>query len=134
MYSWADVMDFMAERCPRCQRLLNNSPECIDRCAHTPQGEPVERPKVGDLVHYMSHGTPPRADSTQAHRSGLCRAAIITEVPKYQEDGTLNGLREHEWTASLAVLNPSGMYFDQNIPQAMAHGGWHQPFDGCDEW
>lgn len=131
MNSWADVMDFMAERCPHCRRLLNNSPECIDRCAHTPQGESVERPKVGDLVHYMSHGTPPRVDGTQAHRSGLCRAAIITEVP-HMDGSRLNGTND-QWTASLAVLNPSGMYFDQDIPWGMAHGGWHQPFDGCDE-
>jgi len=92
----------------------------------------MERPKVGDLVHYMSHGTPQRADGSQEHRSGLCRAAIITEVPEY-EDVTRNGMNDR-WIASICVLNPSGMYFDQNIPEAMAHGGWHRPFEGCDEW
>lgn len=89
-------------------------------------------PSVGRIVHYVSHGTPPREGGTQAYTS-LCRAAIVTEVPQYltQEpmDGCPNGA-DGEWIASLVVLNPTGAFFDQNVPQdETGHrgGSWHWP-------
>lgn len=30
--TWADVVAFMNERCPVCEQLLNNSPDCEQRC------------------------------------------------------------------------------------------------------
>jgi hypothetical protein len=71
-------------------------------------------PSIGRIVHYVSYGTPggeyPRA----------CRAAVITEVG--------------EFTIGLAVLNPSGLFFDQGLPyrepvegQPMEGGTWHWP-------
>ncbi|MFJ2029439.1 hypothetical protein [Streptosporangium sp. NPDC087985] len=36
----------------------------------------MQTPTVGRIVHYVSHGTPPRPDGTQAFTS-QCRAAIV---------------------------------------------------------
>lgn len=77
-------------------------------------------PTVGRVVHYVSHGTPPRADGSQAYESE-CRAAIITEVPEVQ------GVPQ---TVGLCVLNPTGMFLNRNIPQDEddhAGGSWHWP-------
>lgn len=89
-------------------------------------------PSVGRIVHYVSHGTPIREDGTQAFTE-KCRAAIITEVPKYLEaeplDGCPNGT-QGQWIASLAVLNPTGMFFDEGLPQdeeTHMGGTWHWP-------
>ncbi len=86
-----------------------------------------QRPSVGRIVHYMSYGTPGGEYASQ------CRAAIITEVPDYllaePMDGCPNGTNG-EWIASLAVLNPTGMFFNQNLPQdehTHAGGTWHWP-------
>lgn len=51
---------------------------------------------VGEIVHYVSYGTP------GGEYVSRCRAAVVTEVES-----------EH---LSLAVLNPSGMFFNQNLP------------------
>lgn len=93
-------------------------------------------PRVGDIVHYVAHGTPPRPDGSQDYPS-VCRAAIVTAVDTYT--GHL----------SLAVLNPTGMFFNQavahaagdssdNAPGARCHtggraypgGSWHVPERG----
>ena len=99
-----------------------------------------QKPSVGRVVHYVSHGTPPRADGSQAFAS-QCRAAIITEVadPNFGEGET---------TVGLCVLNPTGLFFhpladggsefhggdfgpDHNgdtITDVSYHGGsWHWP-------
>ena len=55
------------------------------------------QPSVGCIVHYVSFGTPPRADGSQAFRSE-CRAATITELGR----GGLVGL---------CVFNPTGLFF-----------------------
>lgn len=56
-------------------------------------------PSINRLVHYVSWGTPPRADGSQAFTS-KCRAAVITEVDP--DDVGLVGL---------AVINPDGLFF-----------------------
>lgn len=56
-----------------------------------------QQPSVGRIVHYVSHGTPVRADGSQAFAS-QCRAAIITEVG----DGNRVGL---------TAINPTGLFF-----------------------
>jgi hypothetical protein len=64
---------------------------------------PVEqrKPRVGDDVHYVSHGSPVLADGTQVHTSA-CRAAKVTKA----------------WSAdmvSLFVMNPTGTFHDSSV-------------------
>lgn len=80
------------------------------------------RPTVGRIVHYVSYGTPGGEYTSQ------CRAAIVTAVDAD--------------SVSLAVLNPTGMFFNGNIqyhdgaeqlgspdcPNAGTHGS---PFRYC---
>lgn len=78
------------------------------------------RPAVGRIVHYRSHGTPGGEYTSQ------CRAAIVTEVGEYQP-GTDGHFIGH---LNLAVLNPSGLFFDQGVLQdedAQRGGTWHWP-------
>ncbi len=93
-----------------------------------------QKPSVGRVVHYVSHGTPVRGDGNQAFKSE-CRAAIVTEVVPL--DGEEAALAEVEhWDesqkcrAGLAVLNPTGMFFQRNVHQDEASklgGSWHWP-------
>jgi len=74
------------------------------------------RPTVGRIVHYVSHGTPPRSDGTQAYTS-QCRAAIVTEVGENRIVG-------------LCVLNPEGQFFNRGVhhqEDEHAGGSWHWP-------
>lgn len=66
-------------------------------------------PKVCDVVHYVSHGTPVREDGTQAFPS-TCRAAIVTEVNP-----------EEPLRVGLCVINPTGLFW-----HPLAEGGCHQ--------
>lgn len=67
-----------------------------------------QKPSVGRVVHYVSHGTPPRADGSQVYLP-VCRAAVVTEISNEQDqDGICIGV---------AVLNPTGMFFNQHICQ-----------------
>lgn len=83
-----------------------------------------QTPSVGRIVHYVSHGTPIREDGTQAYEP-KCRAAIVTAVPAYPEGSDANGNM-----LSLAVLNPSGLFFDLEVPYSddtRVGGTWHWP-------
>jgi hypothetical protein len=71
-----------------------------------------QKPSVGQVVHYVSYGTPGGEYTSQ------CRAAIVTEA---REDSDLAGL---------AVLNPEGMFFNRYVPQSEDEhrgGTWHWP-------
>lgn len=78
------------------------------------------KPSIGRIVHYRSHGS---ADGVYEPE---CRAAIVTE---FYENGV--SLPDgHAWMASLAVMNPEGMFFKQDVYQdeAKSRGGtWHWP-------
>jgi len=76
-------------------------------------------PSVGRIVHYVSHGTPFNADGSQRYPS-TCRAAVVTEVVPDEKDVFVH----------LAVLNPTGMFFNGPCIQDEDnhHGGsWHWP-------
>ena len=64
------------------------------------------KPSIGQMVHYVSHGTPPRGDGTQAYTSE-CRAAIVTELTSDPTDPGQVGL---------CVLNPTGQFFNRGVP------------------
>jgi hypothetical protein len=97
----------------------------------------MQKPSVGRIVHYVSHGTPVRGDGTQAY-SSECRAALVTEIGEvWVPEGV-----EHPGGApvSLAVLNPEGMFFNRGVtyhegvpiddehPECAYPGGtWHWP-------
>lgn len=89
----------------------------------------MQLPSVGRIVHYVSHGTPVRADGTQAF-SSVCRAAIITQVGDWP-DGISEADRSNiAVPVGLAVLNPTGMFFHQGCMQSeLGHegGSWHWP-------
>lgn len=69
---------------------------------------------VGRVVHYRSRG------SADGVFPAECRAAIVTET--FPEDVP-------EEPVSLAVLNPSGLFFDQMIQhdEQLEPGTWHWP-------
>lgn len=66
------------------------------------------KPTVGRIVHYQSYGTPGGEYQSEA------RAAIITAV------------RSDE-AVDLCILNPTGMFFNQNVLQGDKPGHWQWP-------
>jgi hypothetical protein len=76
----------------------------------------LSKPTVGRIVHYQSHGSP-----NGQHKSRP-RAAVVTEVPEHWEDIVGRPV-------SLCVLNPTGQYFDQNVPfsEEPKAGHWSWP-------
>lgn len=78
-------------------------------------------PSVGRIVHYVSYGTP------GGEYPSVCRAAIVTAVDTYQDAAAGD---EHVGHASLAVMNPEGMFFNKTVMQdesGKAGGTWHWP-------
>jgi hypothetical protein len=72
----------------------------------------MTQPTVGRIVHYRSYGTPGGEYVPE------CRAAVVTAAA---QKGDL---------VSLAVLNPTGMFFNNLVEQDedQARGGtWHWP-------
>lgn len=70
-------------------------------------------PTVGRIVHYRSYGTP------DGEYEPKCRAAIVTEVSPIPLG-----------VVDLAVVNPSGLFFDRNVrlDETGTRGGtWHWP-------
>lgn len=66
--------------------------------------------KVAEIVHYVSYGTPGGEYKSE------CRAAIITET-----------YRQYPRKRGLAVLNPTGMFFNREVlhqPDQIG-GTWH---------
>jgi hypothetical protein len=77
----------------------------------------MSQASVGRVVHYVSYGTPGGEYGSQ------CRAAIVTAVQDAER-------------VDLAVLNPTGLFFNQgcryehedNGPGGAPRGGtWHWP-------
>lgn len=77
------------------------------------------KPSVGRIVHYVSYGTPGGEYTSQ------CRAAIITAVDQESLKDELGRVE-----VSLAVLNPTGMFFNEQVVLDYADkrgGTWHWP-------
>lgn len=55
-----------------------------------------QTPTVGQMVHYVSYGTP------GGEYPSVCRAAVVTEVTSPTEVG-------------LCVLNPEGQFFNRGV-------------------
>lgn len=68
------------------------------------------KPTIGRIVHYQSYGTPGGEYLPEP------RAAIVTEV-----DG--------DGVVGLAVLNPTGMFFNRGVPysETPKPGHWSWP-------
>jgi hypothetical protein len=82
-----------------------------------------QKPSVGRVVHYVSYGTPGGEYTSQ------CRAAIVTDVELSEGDGSLANMNGEE-RVSLAVLNPTGMFFNagcRHSEGAKSGGTWHWP-------
>lgn len=83
-------------------------------------------PSVGRIVHYVSYGTP------GGEYTSRCRAAIVADV--YSLDNPHPDSEVHteaegaEWVA-LAVLNPTGMFFNDACHDELRKQGgtWHWP-------
>lgn len=63
------------------------------------------QPTVGRAVHYVSYGTPGGEYGKE------CRAAIITEVP-----AVADGQPADAQLVALCVLNPTGFFFNRDVP------------------
>jgi hypothetical protein len=85
-----------------------------------------QRPSVGRVVHYVAYGTP-----GGEFPAGVCRAAMITAVGPLEypgEDPSADNVAHP--TASLCVLNPTGLFFNPHVPydgDAKRPGSWHWP-------
>lgn len=83
-------------------------------------------PTIGRIVHYYSYGTPGGEYLPEP------RAAIITATP--DKDALDNnepwvGFRLDPMTVSLAVLNPTGMFFNEKVrfSETPKPGHWSWP-------
>lgn len=65
-------------------------------------------PSIGRIVHYRSYGTP------GGEFPSVDRAAMVTEV-------------KDDETVSLCVMNPTGLFFNQNVRLGDGPGQWHWP-------
>ncbi|WP_318205387.1 hypothetical protein [Streptomyces sp. SCL15-4] len=81
-------------------------------------------PSVGRVVHYVSYGTPGGEYTSQ------CRAAVITEVGEWPEGVSEEDRHNIAVPIGLAVLNPTGVFFDRKVMQSEVGregGTWHWP-------
>ena len=86
------------------------------------------KPSVGDMVHYVSFGTPGGEYGQE------CRAAIVTETLEF-EPGSAEESRRGE--VGLCVLNPTGQFFNRGVrfgkgdapcvAGQLTGGSWHWP-------
>ena len=80
------------------------------------------KPTVGRIVHYQAYGTP------GGEYPSIERAAVVTAVePRAGEEG-INGPEEAGYKVSLCILNPTGQFFNQDVPYSAepkpGHWNW----------
>ncbi len=68
----------------------------------------MDDPHLGESVYYLSYGTP------NGEFKSVPRAAIVTAI---HGDGFVD----------LCVINPTGMFFNQNVSQGEKPGQWTFP-------
>lgn len=76
-----------------------------------------QEPSIGRVVHYVAYGTP-NGEYKPEHRAAII-TSVFTPVPG---DG--------EQTIALCVLNPTGVFFNQNVPRddtGQTSASWHFP-------
>lgn len=81
------------------------------------------RPTIGRIVWYQAHGSP-----NGQHKSEP-RAAVVTAAVERDPLGATPLDDERGYQVSLCVLNPTGMYFNVDVPFD-AEGGpgtWRWP-------
>ena len=87
-------------------------------------------PSVGRIVHYVSYGTP------GGEYGKKCRAAIVTGMGEMLDypvhgDGVDDLGPDDAQLVDLCVLNPTGLFFKQGVPQDERRtrdgGTWHWP-------
>jgi hypothetical protein len=64
-----------------------------------------DAPRIGDIVHYVSYGTPGGKYKSE------CRAAIVTAAGRTSDALGVGA----DTDVSLAVLNPTGMFSNQGV-------------------
>lgn len=108
-----------------------------NRRTGAPRPAEPRRPRVSDLVHYVSFGTPGGEYGQE------CRAAMITEVTDVEvNEKNPAGDGEFREAVGLMVANPTGQFFNRGVlfddgaetsgtiscPDAASHGN---PFRYC---
>lgn len=92
------------------------------------EGAQVQQPTVGRIVHYQAYGTP------GGEYPSVPRAAIVTQVLVETPlmGGSEVGDDEPEAVfkgkVGLAILNPTGMFFNPSVPYS------EEPKPGCWSW
>jgi len=84
----------------------------------------IPKPSIGSIVHYHSYGTPNGEFKPEP------RAAIITAVRTRETTSLTDAELTFEVThVSLCVLNPTGMFFTQDLPfsEDPKPGHWSWP-------
>lgn len=86
----------------------------------------MDKPSVGRIVHYVAYGTP-----GGEFPAGVCRAAVVTEIenPSSWSGDHVVTLPHGSPHVGVCVLNPSGLFFNREIPydEAKKPGSWHWP-------
>lgn len=68
------------------------------------------KPTVGRIVHYQAFGTP------GGEYPSVPRAAVITAVAEHNPLGGAHLTDETSYRVGLAILNPTGMFFNVDVP------------------